>query len=52
MTRLTIYGRWAVYNADIKTVETRLDQFEVELMPDESWKAPAGFNVSVVKVNT
>jgi hypothetical protein len=51
VTTLTIYGEWAIYNPDIKKVETRLDTFVVELMPDESWKAPTGFNVSVVKVS-
>ena len=51
MTTITVYGQWAVYDESTKRVETRLDKFDVELMPDESWKAPTGFNVSVVKVN-
>lgn len=51
MTTLTVYGEWAIYNKDIKKVETRLDTFAVELMDGEDWKAPTGFNVSVVKVN-
>lgn len=51
MTVLTIYGEWAVYDKLTKKVETRLDTFIVELMDDEDWKAPTGFNVSVVKVS-
>lgn len=51
MTVVTIYGEWAVFNAETKKVDTRLDQFIVELMDDEDWKAPTGFNVSVVKVS-
>jgi hypothetical protein len=50
MTTLTIYGQWAVYNQHIKDVETQLDTFVIELMPDESWKTPIGFNVTLVKV--
>ena len=51
MTTLTVYGQWSVYNKDIKKVETRLDKFDIELCDAETWKAPTGFNVSVVKVN-
>jgi hypothetical protein len=50
MVTLTIHGEWATYNADTKKVDTRLDKFVVELMNDESWKAPTGFNVSVVSI--
>ena len=51
VTTLTIYGQWAIYNKDIKKVETRPDKFNVELIDAETWKAPTGFNVSVVRVN-
>jgi len=49
LTTLTIYGEWAVYNTDTRKVDTKLDKFTVELMDGEDWKAPTGFNVSVVK---
>lgn len=51
MTTLTIYGEWAIYNTATKKVDTKLDKFAVELMDGEDWKAPTGFNVSVVKLN-
>ena len=51
MTTLTIYGQWSTYNKDIKKVESRLDKFDIELIDAETWKAPTGFNVTVVKVN-
>jgi hypothetical protein len=51
MTTLTVYGQWATYDEATKKVETRLGKFVVELMDEESWKAPTGFNVTTVRLN-
>jgi len=51
MTTVTIYGQWAKYDPVTKKVDHRLDKFDVELIDAETWKAPTGFNVSVVRVN-
>jgi hypothetical protein len=50
VTTVTIYGQWAKYDPDTKRVDHSLDQFDVELREDEDWKAPLGFNVTVVRV--